>query len=88
MQSVQAAISILLLLLSTVVVDVVDAFSPPIAASPILGIGALLFRPKVKIVKSSDHVVDVDIDGSKSVYGNGGEDALTQAGKFFVDAFW
>lgn len=87
MQSVQAAISILLLLLSTVVVDVVDAFSPPIAASPILGIGALLFRPKVKIVKSSDHVV-VDIDGSKSVYGNGGEDALTQAGKFFVDAFW
>ena len=40
---------------------------------PILGIGAVLFRPRnVKFVKSSEK------DG----------DALDEAGKFFVDAFW
>lgn len=40
---------------------------------PILGIGAVLFRPRnVKFVKSSEK------DG----------EALDEAGKFFVDAFW
>ena len=40
---------------------------------PILGIGAVLFKPRnVKFVKSSEK------DG----------DVLDEAGKFFVDAFW
>ena len=40
---------------------------------PILGIGAVLFRPRnVKFVKSSEK------DG----------EVLDEAGKFFVDAFW
>eukprot|EP00571_Detonula_confervacea_P005367 CAMPEP_0172313276 /NCGR_PEP_ID=MMETSP1058-20130122/19903_1 /TAXON_ID=83371 /ORGANISM="Detonula confervacea, Strain CCMP 353" /LENGTH=323 /DNA_ID=CAMNT_0013026905 /DNA_START=46 /DNA_END=1017 /DNA_ORIENTATION=+ len=52
-----------------------NAFAPPpliLATPPILGIGAVLFRPRnTKILKS-------DGDG----------DALVKAGKFFVDAFW
>ncbi|KAL7535750.1 hypothetical protein ACHAXR_006707 [Thalassiosira sp. AJA248-18] len=47
---------------------VASAFSPP----PILGIGALLFKPNVKLVKSSD----------------ADENSLVEAGMFFVDAFW
>ncbi|KAL7465023.1 hypothetical protein ACHAXS_005351 [Conticribra weissflogii] len=52
-------------------VSLAAAFAPaPIA--PLLGIGAILFRPRnIKIVKSG-----------------GDEDRLTEAGKFFVDAFW
>jgi len=53
---------------------VVKAFSPPIlVAPPVLGIGALLFKPSVKLIKSSEMEDD---------------DALAQAGRFFVDAFW
>ena len=53
------------------VAPVVSAFtaSPPV---PLLGLGAVLFRPRnVKIIKS-----------------NGDEDRLVEAGKFFVEAFW
>ena len=52
--------------------NTVDAFSAP---TPILGIGAILFRPRnIKFIKSSessDYINDIDM-----------------AGKFFVDAFW
>ena len=52
--------------------NTVDAFSAP---TPILGIGAILFRPRnIKFIKSSessDYINDMDL-----------------AGKFFVDAFW
>ena len=52
--------------------NTVDAFSAP---TPILGIGAILFRPRnIKFIKSSessDYINDMDM-----------------AGKFFVDAFW
>jgi len=58
--------------------NVVNALAPPIlltAPTPILGIGALLFRPRnIKFVKSSET--------------DSNDEALTQAGKFFVDAFW
>ncbi len=52
-------------------VSLAAAFAPaPIA--PLLGIGAILFRPRnIKIVKSG-----------------GDEDRLTEAGKYIVDAFW
>lgn len=67
-------LAIALLTLSTNDDFFVHAFaSPPLLiAPPILGIGAVLFRPRnTKILKS-------DGDG----------DRLVQAGKFFVDAFW
>ena len=51
--------------------SVATAFSPALNA-PLLGIGAILFRPRnLKIIKSE-----------------GAEDRLVEAGKFFVDAFW
>lgn len=46
---------------------------------PVLGIGALLFKPRVKIVKGSEWRGNKDGDVV---------DALSEAGKFFVDAFW
>lgn len=53
----------------------VMAFSP---APPVLGIGAILFKPRnIKIIKSSDITGGDEINNS-----------LTDAGKFFVDAFW
>ena len=56
---------ILLFFLLILFIGTTTAFAP-------LGIGALLFKPNVQIVKSSD----------------GDEDRLVDAGKFFVDAFW
>jgi hypothetical protein len=70
-------ISLALFVASTDITNQVAAFSPPslLASPPILGIGAILFKPNVKIVKSGDA-------------GGEGDDALTKAGKFFVEAFW
>lgn len=51
------------------------ALSPPTLSSPLLGIGAVLFRPRgVAFVRSSE-----------SEYPDA---ALKSAGEFFVDAFW
>ena len=49
-----------------------DAFSA--GGAPILGIGAILFKPRnVKFIKSTQQ---------------NDEAILNNAGKFFVDAFW
>ena len=58
-------------LLTTTTIRQVDAFS---AGPPILGLGAILFKPRnVKFIKSTQQV---------------DEDVLNRAGRFFVDAFW
>ena len=64
---------ILLVIVANFSKTAVHSFSAP--TPPILGIGALLFRPRnIKFIKSSessDYINDIDM-----------------AGKFFVDAFW
>ena len=59
-------------LLTTTTIRQVDAFSA--GGPPILGLGAILFKPRnVKFIKSTQQV---------------DEDVLNRAGRFFVDAFW
>ena len=58
-------------ILLTTTIRQVDAFS---STPPILGLGAVLLKPRnVKFIKSTQQV---------------DEDVLNKAGKFFVDAFW
>lgn len=45
---------------------------PPVIVPPVLGLGALFFRPRGMVIKPS----------------LGDEDALIEAGEFFTDAFW
>ena len=72
MQSFFLLAALLVVIASCSNSNTVDAFSAP---TPILGIGAILFRPRnIKFIKSSessDYINDIDM-----------------AGKFFVDAFW
>jgi len=65
-------IIICIVILTTAIIRQADAFSA--GGAPILGIGAILFKPRnVKFIKSTQQ---------------NDEAILNNAGKFFVDAFW
>ena len=73
----KATMPLLLVLLLLALLAPSAAFAPPA-----LGLGALLFKPRVGIVKSGEWTA-----GGGGGSGDNGE-ALAEAGRFFVDAFW